>query len=961
MIDTYARPFQSTWISLLLCSALTLAFFSLTQLGASAQEQSLVAAPTDRSTAIIIGFVHDAVSNAPIADATVQFKSMAGTITTQSDTGGKFEAHVPGGTYTVTASARNFKLTVQQFTVAASQSINMDVSMASTQALKTIGHVGVSTGAGTINATPAAITSISPSDILAQGGIGMGRVLSEIPGIQVQVAQPGRADPTYQTGAVNSPATPVVIGIRGSEPYENTTLFDGHPIGTAYYYAAYDQGDYNYAALDPYSFSSLDAIRGPGAAAPTINNSIGGVVNIDPGVPSGPMHVNLAYGIDGLGGGNFHLGFSGDVSKWLGIGFSASSTTTPGRMVSDFNYVDAGGPLGYGTSMLDGQPFSCYLGVTCYPNGYPGPVSPHIAGSPYGRYQTSAILCCVSGTDNPYADWTNNQERSVNLRINLSSSFQIRLRYSLANLVSFYNPPPCPETFIAPAGYTGSVPSNTNFQSGLRGFQSNELDQIFEYDIRTRVGKGALRWSYASDRSVNDTYCIPFLKGTYRYYGTAFLNGSNTPTIFNGTSVTFASLFSENVSTVDTNLIHDFIGEYSYPIGSSVVGISYNRTSYQEPNSYAEFCDLPPNPPFRTTGGSDFGEIAYYNTWHARVDTQISSKLQSQVSLYLNQYQYHLVDPAQNSPNVFVDTRSSYNSPRFSFVYRPASDIAVRASAGGGIAPLDNIHLASQNTGIFPNNPSAPTFYTQYISNPNLQPETSFGEDVGLSYRLHDRVSLISIDLYNTQLHNQFFTNESPHGTYLGLPLFITQNRNLGQSRYQGIEFDYERSPISGLTGSFQGSLQRAYTYNLPAGFYNTALGGPYSTNLSVIPNVNFNGASSLTSVPYASAFGSVGWKWLRGSSVALNATYYGNNNGFYRPAFVVFDMDASVLLIKGAALQLAFTNLNNIYSSRFYNRYDFVTTPYIHADLSDGFIGLAQGVQNVGPRALSATLNLKL
>src|SRR5581483_8993162 len=146
-----------------------------------------------------------------------------------------------------------------------------------------------------------------------------------------------------------------------------------------------------------------------------------------------------------------------------------------------------------------------------------------------------------------------------------------------------------------------------------------------------------------------------------------------------------------------------------------------------------------------------------------------------------------------------------------------------------------------------------PTYYIEYLANPSLKPETAYGSDIGGSLRLPDRNSIISLDLYLTTLHGQYFYNESQIGTYLGLPLLADQNRNLGSSRYEGIEFAYNYNPPHGLFFSTQGSLQRAYTYGIPNSFYATAAGGPFSTNLTILPNVNFiGGASGLDRIPYS-------------------------------------------------------------------------------------------------------------
>src|SRR5581483_8752044 len=200
-----------------------------------------------------------------------------------------------------------------------------------------------------------------------------------------------------------------------------------------------------------------------------------------------------------------------------------------------------------------------------------------------------------------------------------------------------------------------------------------------------------------------------------------------------------------------------------------------------------------------------------------------------------------------------------FTSPRFGLEWRPKSNVAVRASTGAGIAPIDISNLQGQNYPPYPVG-QPPTSYETQIANPNLKPETSWGEDLGVSIELSDHVSTLSVDVYNTTLHGQFFSNAERDGTYLGLPLYATQTRNLAHSRYEGFELTFDRHPQVGFFYTLQGSLQRGFAYDIPQSFY-TSSSGLYSTNLTIIPNQNFSGGQSgIGRVPYAQGFASFGW-----------------------------------------------------------------------------------------------------
>src|SRR6202042_3614291 len=108
---------------------------------------------------------------------------------------------------------------------------------------------------------------------------------------------------------------------------------------------------------------------------------------------------------------------------------------------------------------------------------------------------------------------------------------------------------------------------------------------------------------------------------------------------------------------------------------------------------------------------------------------------------------------------------------------------------------------------------------------------------------------------YQTLLHNQFLNSIQQQGTFtcttvasslygFTAPLYVTKTSNLGHSEYEGIEISLHRTPPTGWGYRLQGSLQRAFVYDLPAGFYDTPA-GPNTANLGILPNVNFQASGS--------------------------------------------------------------------------------------------------------------------
>jgi outer membrane receptor protein involved in Fe transport len=262
--------------------------------------------------------------------------------------------------------------------------------------------------------------------------------------------------------------------------------------------------------------------------------------------------------------------------------------------------------------------------------------------------------------------------------------------------------------------------------------------------------------------------------------------------------------------------------------------------------------------------------------------------------MYFANANYHVQNPNDSTGNTYVDQRYTYAAPRLGFVWRPTAAVAVRASAGGGFAEAPLSQLAGSNA-IYLIGP----YYEEVKTNLNLQPERSFGFDLGVDVKLR-RSTILSFDVYRSNLYGQLYSSTFANGTYLGLPLYTVQNGNLGQSRYEGVLLDVRHDVPHGVTWALSGGLTRGYVVSLPAGFYNDPSGpcnfttamtpdGSPCPNLNIVPGANFNG-TFLASIPYAQALASLGYRWNAVKYVDLVGTYYGNNNTYFHPAFVELD-----------------------------------------------------------------------
>jgi outer membrane receptor protein involved in Fe transport len=311
--------------------------------------------------------------------------------------------------------------------------------------------------------------------------------------------------------------------------------------------------------------------------------------------------------------------------------------------------------------------------------------------------------------------------------------------------------------------------------------------------------------------------------------------------------------------------------------------------------------------------------------------------------------------PAVSNPNAWTNSTFPYSAPRFGAVWQASPNIAIRASAGGGYALPQLYNLTG----------TPPTLdlieYTQTIPNPNLKPEESFGFDVGTDMRFH-RTTVLSFDLYRTNLYGQFFTNTTT-STLNGLPLYITQFGNLGTSRMEGINLDIRHDVPSGYYWHGTLGFTRGYVVSLTPGFYNSTTGFPPTpctncTNQTIIPGANFNSAAYSGGVPYASASAEIGYRWNPGKYVDLAPTYYGNNNIYNEPAFVELDAHAGYPLTKNVSLLAIFRNITGIYDQSYQVYNPTYTVPTIH-----GATGYYQGALfgvPYGPRSVIVTANFK-
>src|SRR5581483_5596198 len=99
-------------------------------------------------------------------------------------------------------------------------------------------------------------------------------------------------------------------------------------------------------------------------------------------------------------------------------------------------------------------------------------------------------------------DETLTQQRSMSVTYNVTPKTVVSLRYDFTGTLSVYGNTPSLVNFAPPPGYTGKYASGAfSFYTegtGSIGVPARELDQNYEWDIRSQLGRGSARLSYDS-------------------------------------------------------------------------------------------------------------------------------------------------------------------------------------------------------------------------------------------------------------------------------------------------------------------------------------------------------------------------------------------------------------------------------------------------------------------------------
>ena len=421
-------------------------------------------------------------------------------------------------------------------------------------------------------------------------------------------------------------------------------------------------------------------------------------------------------------------------------------------------------PLIEGPLTINGQSFQCTGLCT---NSYL--LAPNYGGSfpEYGE-QTGLLTCCI----NANSAWTQHSG-SMALTYAFSSKVSAEIFYSgQASLISSSQPYKY-VNFVTAPGYTGAIPAGQ--YSFLAFSYPNTLPEqlassMLEEKITAQIGRGLLHVAALQNRVFSFVSASIPGSETFQLFGSGCVASATTSggcatgfalTNFNGGfyNLTYTSVNGLNWSGSDNR---DLLFSYETPLTENLyAGGSYSKSYYDTPCQqifqFGTF-NLPSTMP--TAISQTTNEFRFF------VGDNPSQKTSIDLSIYFVNANYHIPDPNNTTIDTstyanatYVDSRYSYTAPRLGFVWRPTATVAVRASAGGGFAEAPLNDLIGSN---------APFCFggTCAVTSPNLnlQPEKSFGFDLGTDIRL-PRNTVLSFDVYHTNLYGQLYNETTTSGS----------------------------------------------------------------------------------------------------------------------------------------------------------------------------------------------------
>ncbi|HET9393486.1 MAG TPA: TonB-dependent receptor [Candidatus Rubrimentiphilum sp.] len=896
----------------------------------------------------ISGSVRD-IDGRPLAAARVVLSGPQ-RAATQSDSAGAFRfGGLAPGTYMVNANKGGFRAAgVDGIAVNENaQRVDLVLEAATFSTLKQIAEVR--SVAGRFNDSPSAISVLTQQRFADTGLLQIAHVLDQTPG--VVSARPASADAAVP-GSITSP------NLRGALDYEKATLLDGRPLING------RNGDYPTMLVNSLLFDSIEVVEGPTAYAPQINYGIGGTLNFRTGNPTLHRTGQVIYGLDNMSGSFGQLRLSDTVANGrLGYLFTIASYGSQGPL----NNYPSLFSLPAGTR-INGAAVS---GSTTSGNPINGQQGPYpiagALGNPPNAYVT--LVGCCQAVNSSFL----NHGELAKLQYRFSSATQLTVAY--VGIQSQYDGPAAGFTQIGSIFAPTSAYSGTTYAPGQTVLLNNRTtlpdqrlydnEPMFEAELRTTLHQDTVLARFYSAilaRQTTSDLSAPsanYVTGPIALYGTATVGGAVTA--FNGTpaNLTIPTPYS---NTVEHDALRGISFEYDHPAGPNVYTFAFDRNSSLT-NAYS-VTGSATNPQGNLSTTIAAGTRQDFTTYLLRAQFALNDKTQLTLANYFNTYRNTYTPQLSGGDFVFVTSTTTHDDPRLGLTYRANPDLSVRLSMGSAIAPpypalIDN--LTQTPAQVYTTGAQTVTIGN---NSGGLRPETSFGYDLGADWRTPSG-DILSVDAYLTNLRNQFVavvypsgTTYNPPGTTAQVPVYVSTNQNLAQSRFEGIDATWRRDPARGIGYTFSIALQRAYAYNLPASFYSSAA-GPYTTNLGVVNGTNFyafnapffNGISN-KSEAYSQGYAGIHARGGNGQYGEFGFTFYGSNNTYNIPAFMIASASYRQPIFGPAlALQVSADNIFNTDSGSYVSYGAGIGAP-----LANGQFGVRSAVP-YGPASLRVML----
>jgi hypothetical protein len=434
--------------------------------------------------------------------------------------------------------------------------------------LKVIANVSSSVTAR-FNVTPASITQVDPTANAFEGKTSWRTILEQIPGI----AQAGLQNGQFSNAALpDGPFVPVQLSINGALPYETATLLDDMPLISG----SIDGPPGTGSDLSSYplnGFGAADVVRGPGAASPSIVDSIGGSFVLHAPGAVNHNHYDLSVSTDPYGGiiANSLVALHWrKLSAVLTFGLNDSPGPLNGAPIAA---SAASTPL-----TVDGMPFSCTgtcVSTSLYSPRYSSNSNPH-----YG-YQTGLLF----GGINVSTAWSQHNG-SVALNYAVSPTINAEVFY-VGQLSQMAGNPEQNYTvvFTPPAGYAGTVAGGSHIFSGDGFFLANSPSQraasLFEEKITAQIGNGFFRIAALQNRTFSTLSIAVPASLDVQLYGTGTVGA--TQMVFNGG--TYNTTYGPcSIGYAYSSNNRDFLLSYAMPLGENLhAGASFVRSYYNAP------------------------------------------------------------------------------------------------------------------------------------------------------------------------------------------------------------------------------------------------------------------------------------------------------------------------------------------------------------------------------------------